>query len=194
MLPEDQQEKRELIRHFSNRSRKAIRIGNRILVPRVLDDQGQPIDFTVEKPRHVWDFNLKEARFLKALQDASGDLSKACREARVEPAWARRFLRSQKSVQFLAEETQKQKLAAVATPTFIKAELVRAAIGESNPSDNQKWGLEKLKDIVIPRQGTNVQINNNIYNTPQLSAAEEAKLKAMGDALADVVDVEAKVA
>jgi hypothetical protein len=191
MFPDDQQEKRELVRHFSDRSRKAIRIGNRILVPRVLDDAGEPVN--PAKPRHLWDFNLKEARFLKALQDAQGDLSKACREAQVDPRWARQFLRTRKSVQYLQEEDHKAKLAAVATPTWVKAMYVSAALGESVPTEEQQWAVDKLKDIVLPK-AAGIQINNNVFNVPQMSEAEEAKLKAMGDALADVIDVEAKVA
>jgi hypothetical protein len=185
---------KELVKHFSNRSRKAAKVGNRLLVPRTLDSEGHPLPTTeLGNPKYVWNFTLKEARFLRALRESNGNFDKATAETGVDVQWAKKFLQKKSAIDFLAEDDHNAALAEIASPMWVKGKLVSVALAEEVPTDEQKWAIDRLKDIVMPKNAPSVQINN-VLVMPTLSAEQLAKLKALGDELADVVDTEAKVA
>lgn len=134
----------------------------------------------------MWDFNLKEARFLKAYQDSNLNLEEACGKSGVEPQWAKKFLQNKSAVEFLAEDNHNAALAEIASARWVKGELASVAIGEKDPTDNQKWAIDKLKDIVIPKASAHVSIQQNVYQMPQLPPEKAEEARAFFDKLADI--------
>lgn len=156
-------EKKDLVRHFSNRARKADIIGTRLIAPKKYDENGDPIkpndDGTLQKSQ-IFDFSLTQARFLKAWKDCEWDFDKACEAAKVDPLWAKKLANSINAKNYRQEEERDQILAQIPSKTWVTARYTEAALGHSEPSQTQQWGLDRVKEIVMPKAAANVQINN----------------------------------
>lgn len=184
-MPFNADERKDLVRNFSNRARKAATVGNRIVVPRLFDVEGNPLsgDETTKAP---YTFNLKEAAFLMALRNSGGDIDKAIENAKADPAWARRFLQRKNSQAFLSEDEHYAALAEIASMPWVKGKIVAAVVGEETPTETQKWGLERLEKINTPRISAQVNIQNNTFQMPQLPPEQSEKVRQFFDTLADV--------
>jgi hypothetical protein len=176
-------EKKELVRHFSNRSRKAVIVGGRIAVPQVLSKRGEPLPTQKIGWRHVWDWTLREARFLSAFQKSGWDFEKTRSELDEEPEWAAKFVKRQSVLSYQIEEDQKKALAAVPTPDWIKAMHVRNVLGLEKIADEKMESMKELRSIVIPKQITPLQVNN--FNFPALSPEQEKAAREFFDTVAD---------
>lgn len=176
-------EKKTLVRKFSNKSRQAALIGNRLIAPRVFDDKGSPLSGreAIEKP---YSFNLREAAFLVALRDSKGDFDKAVKETSADPAWAKRFLQRKNSQAFLSEDEHYAALAQIASMPWVKGKIAAAVLGEEDPTETQRWGLERLEKINTPK-GVAIQIQNNTFQMPQLPPEQLEKARQFFDTIAD---------
>lgn len=176
---------RSLVTQFNTPARQAARIGKEILVPRLFDSHGKPLPKEKIGARHLLRFNLKQAQFLQELKETGGDLAASCGKCGVTEDWAKRFLRRTKTRYYLQEHQFEAQLAKVATPDWLKAVYAEAALGKADPTDTQKWGIDRLKEIVIPKQAANINIQNNVFSLPKLSRDEEVRLKILADEMAD---------
>lgn len=177
----DPSEKKELLRHFSNRARKPAFRGRRLLVPKKYDASGELI---APPPNghltssQLFNWNLDEARFLKAWKESDWDFDKACELTHSEPSWARKLIGSVNAVNYRQEEQRDALLAQIPNKTWVTARYTEAALGLSDPSETQQWGLDRVREIVIPKAAPNVQINN-VLAMPALSEDTLAQLKAI---------------
>jgi hypothetical protein len=183
-------EKKALVKRFSNRSRKAAIVGNRLIAPRLFDGQGDPLppEKTIEKP---YSFNLREAAFLVAVRDSDGDIDVAIQKSGVDAAWAKRFLKRKSAGDFLSEDQHYGALAQIASLPWVKGKITAAVIGEEQLNETQKWGLERLEKINNPKISVN-QFNtqtNNFYQMPELPPAQQEEARKFFDTLADTPDV-----
>ena len=184
------EENQELLNHFSDQSRQASLVGSTVVLPKILDDEGE-IRNTWASPDAVFKLNLKQARFLKAYEETL-DLEKAALKADVTVEWAKKFLKNQTALAYLDEKQRLTALSEVATPQWTKAKLVDGITGHWVP-ENPKVAvkcLEMVKDINFPRAAANLNITQNVFNLPKLTPDAERALKEIADREADVIDAE----
>lgn len=173
--------KQKLVNQFKTPAREAyLDDTNKILVPRLFDDNGDLIRADKVGGRYLLKFNLREAHFLKALRDHDGDMKAACEAISITIDDGKAILKSKAVQHYLKEQYYESQLAQVVSPQWVKAVLTEVALGITDPTDNQKWGIKELKEFVLPKGGPQVQINN-IWNTPKLTAEEESKLREMAE-------------
>ncbi len=180
------EEKKALVKHFSGRSRKALLSHSRLIVSKKYDNQGNPVKPNPQglvPHRHVFELTLKEASFLKAWKESQWDFDKACEKANVEFDWAKKFSRSLDAQNYRQEDDRDEILSQIPTKTWITARYTAAGLGIESPNDDQKWGIDRVKDVVIPRTSVGIQINN-VMQLPALSPEQEAALRALGDSIA----------
>lgn len=182
----DHDEKKTLVKHFSGRSRRALLVKSRLLVAKKYDNKGNPVEPSEDGKlthRQVFDLTLKEARFLKSWKENGWDFDKACKERDVDPLWAKKFSRSLDAQNYQKEDERDEILAQIPTKTWITARYTAASLGLEKPDDNQKWGIDRVKEVVIPRTNVNVHVGN-ILQLPALSPEQESALRQLGDSIA----------
>src|ERR1043166_2895146 len=180
-------EKKELVKHFSGRSRKALLSHSRLFVPKKYDNKGRPVKITEDGKlprRHVFELTLREATFLKAWKENAWDFDKACEKSNVDAAWAQKFSRSLDAENYRQEDERDEILSQIPTKTWITARYTAAGLGIESPSDDQKWGIDRVKEVVIPKTTISVQINN-VLQMPALTPDQEASARKFFDAIAD---------
>lgn len=177
-------ETRRLEKHFSNRARKATRVGPKLMIPLPFQDDGKPVMPGEAIP--TADLSLKEARFLYALHESQGDVERSLEVCKGNYAWMNRFMNSERFRRFDESEERMRKVAEEATPTRIKAELMKGMTGEVERSEIQFKHLSKLADIVIPKKDVTVNVAaTNIWNLPTLSPDVEAKMAQIANQALD---------
>src|SRR4051812_18472844 len=116
------EDKKDILDHFSDPSRKAALIGSTVVLPKILDDEGKVRD-TWASPNACFRLNMKQARFLKAYEEEL-DVESACDKADVTVEWAKKFLKTRSAEGYLEEKQKLKELSDVATPNWTKAKMV----------------------------------------------------------------------
>lgn len=179
---QDPKELRALSKEVSDKSRKAARVGRRFVIPRKFDNKGVPLtQETFDARKHLKLLDLDELRFLHHWRGSGWDVAKAILKTGCSDAWATKTIRK---VQVFKDEDERIKaLADVPTPDWIAAKHVEN-VHEAKLDDSQRDSLKELAKITGAYKQQNIQITNNVFNLPELSADQEAKLKAVYDTIA----------
>lgn len=180
---QDTDETKALVRKFSDRSRKAKRIGSQFIVPHKFSPDGDVLDESnFNAKRDLSRLSLDDFRLLSALQDAKWDFTKACELSGLDKDVALR--RYKKLTYFEFEDKKAQALAAVATPAFVTSQNVEGFYRD-HLSDGQRDHLKELAKISgAYKNTTNVNVNFNAFVRPELSADEEKKAREFFDTIA----------
>ncbi len=179
-------ETKALVKHFSGRSRRAKLVKNRILVCAKYDNDGKPVKVSPAgevEARHLYDLTIKEATFLKTWKESAWDLEAAAVSCNVPSAWAKQFAKSLTADNYRKEDERDEILAQIPTKTWITARYTAASLGLEKPDDDQKWGIDRVKEIVVPKTNINVSVGT-VLQFPALSPDQEAELRRLGDSIA----------
>lgn len=179
-------ENKALVKHFSGRSRRALLANSHLLVAKKYEDDGSPVVPAEDgrlTPKQVFDLTRKEARFLKAWKEANWDFDKACSVSNVNPEWAKGFTRSIDAVNYQKEDERDENLAQIPTKTWITARYTAAGLGLEKPDEDRKWGIDRVKEIIIPRTNVNVHVGT-VLQLPSLSTEQESELRRFADSIA----------
>lgn len=186
----DIHDRKTLLKRFTDKSRKPALVGNKVILPKVIDDQGEIITIH-SSPSTRYELSIPQAQFLQAYEESNLDLETACVKTGKTKEWALRFLKTrnkndQPSHPYLDEKNKLDEIAKVATPAWTKATLAMGVTGEYlAPNENAAKFLSKLADINFPKAQANIQINN-VNMMPKLTPEQERSAREFFDKMADV--------
>lgn len=184
-------DKKDLVKHFTDGTRKPAIVGNKMILPKVLDDEGDVIKVHAS-PKTWYELSIPQVKFLKAYEESNLDLDVACAACDKSREWALRFLKTRNkedkpSHPYLDEKDKLAEIARVATPEWTKATLAMGVIGEYvAPNEQAAKFLTKLADLNFPRASNNIQINNMQISMPKMTMEQANSLKEFADKLADM--------
>ncbi len=175
---------------MSDRSRKARRVHNQVLVPLKFDEEGQALTAeTFDIRKHLKTLKQSDWRFLQAWRDAGWNVEKAQAATGFDAGKVKRLVA--KLAVFRDEEARSVELAKIPTPAWIATKHVENFFDGGSLEDSQRDSLKELAKIAGAYKNTNtINIQNNVFNMPRLTPEAEKKLKEFADAQADVVEGE----
>lgn len=186
----DQDEIRDLVQEFSDKSRSVEKAGKKFLVSTKFDSDGNPLtQETFDARKHLKRLSLDDLRFLKTWRDEGWDVQKAIEKSGINPDYSKRLI---KKLQVFREEDARVKaLSEIPTPGWIAAKHVENVYEGGTLEDSERDSLKELAKIAgaYKNQAT-VNIQNNVFNMPKLSDEAMAKLKEIADAQADIVETD----
>lgn len=181
-------EKKELVRHFSDKSRRTVKSGNSYLVPHKFSPEGEVLDdknFRIN--RDLSKLNLNDLRFLKLWQSHGWDEVKTLEKCNLHPDQAKKTFK--KLAYFKVEDARVRALAEQATPEMVLAKDVEN-IETGKLSDSQHKSLDRVAKIVGAFKTTEVNIQQNIFQMPPLPPQQAEELRRVFDSIADVQEAE----
>lgn len=184
----DSQEKKDLLRHFTDKTRKPALIGSKAIIPKLFENDG---DLRVQwaTPDSTYNLSFAQLHFLKTFETTQ-DLDLACLAAHRTIDWGKTFLAKHQSCGgYLWEKEKIKQLSVVATPEWTKAKAVEGVMGTWKPDKAQVECLKLVKDINYPKAALSIT-HNTILQMPTLSPEQESEIRKFADALANTVDVE----
>lgn len=181
-MKRDEQPK-DLIRKFSDRSRKTVKDGKQFIVPHKFTPSGEVLDESnFNAKRDISRLTLDDFRLLSALQEKKWDFKAACEFLDIDPAKAER--RYKKLSYFEFEDKKAMALAAVATPAFVTAKNVEGFYTDAL-TDGQRDHLKELAKITgAYKNTTNVNVNFNAFVRPEMTPEDEKKTREFFDTIA----------
>lgn len=186
-----QEEKRQLLRHFTDISRKPAIVGKTAVIPKLLDEDGD-LRTAWATPDSTYRLSFAQLHFLKTFEE-SKDFEKACVAAKRTLEWGKDFLaKHQAAGGYLWEKEKIKQLSIVATPEWTKAKAVEGVTGVWKPDKAQVECLKLVKDINYPKASFTFQANTYL-EMPALTVEQEQEIRHLADRLASVA-TEATVA
>lgn len=170
-------EKTELEKVINDKSRRIKIRGKTAIVPLKFDEDGNPatIDRLIFKR-----LSLLDLRFLRHLRDAGWDIQKASEQAGINQERAERLVK--KLSVFREEDARVKALAEIPTPSWIAAKHVENVYDGGALEDSQHKSLSELAKIEgAYKNNINLNVTQNVFNLPKYDPATEAKLKAIAD-------------
>lgn len=186
----DSEEKKDLLQHFADGTRKPALVGQTALIPKLFEDDGD-LRTTWATPDSTYRLSFAQLHFLKTFED-SQSLEKACVAAHRSLDWGKDFLaKHQTTGGYLWEKQKIKQLSTVATPEWTKAKAVEGVMGTWKPDKAQVECLKLVKDINYPKASLTINQTNNFLQMPPMSPEEEAERRKIADRFATAVDTEA---
>lgn len=166
---------------INDKARKVTLRGKQVIVPLKFDEDGEPA--TVDKLIFKR-LSLADLRFLQIWREVSWDVGKAVEKSGLSLVCAERLIK--KLSCFREEDAKVKALCEIPTPDWIAAKHVEN-VYNLTLEDSQHKSLSELAKIEGAYKNTNqINIQNNVFNMPQLTPEQQAELKALGDRLASV--------
>lgn len=184
-------EARRLASAFSDRSRKAFRIGREVAVPHKFKETGQVVSTENFNPRSdVSRLSLDHWRLLEQLQLNGWDLAKSCEALSIDLEKGKKL--EKKLKYFRYEKAKESSMVKMLTPDFVAAKHMEN-VYTGQLDDSQRDSLDKLGKITgAYKSAETVNIQQNVFNLPRYDAATEAKLREIADREASIIQ-EAKI-
>lgn len=180
------EEGHSLAKKFSDRSRKVVRVGRIFNVHHKVKLSGSTITPGNFVPKiDVSHLDLEELRFLDVFREMGWDFDKTCEKLGLETIKARKTY--QKCLWFKQEDVYVQAKAKVPTPEYILAKDFDNVEGVSGIDDSQHKSLDRLAKITGAFKSGEVNIQQNIFNLPDLPPEALAKVKVLADQEAQII-------
>lgn len=161
---------------INDRARKVSLRGKQAIVPLKFDEDGQPAtqDKLIFKR-----LSLLDLRFLSIWRSENWDIEKAIQKSSLDRPVAERLIK--KLVCFREEDAKVRALAEIPTPDWIATKHVENVYEGGTLSDSQQKSLAELAKIEGAYKQQIAPATVNIFNLPKYDPATEAKLKAIAD-------------
>lgn len=174
--------KKDLLKGLNDRSRKVSIRGKSAIVPLKFDKDGNiatPDTLVLKR------LSLTDLRFLSVWRANNWDLSKSITDSGLTQEKAERLVK--KLSCFRDEDAKVKALAEIPTPSWIKSKHVENFYEGGTLEESQHKSLAELAKIEgAYKSTTNINVQNNVFQMPQLTPEQAAELKALGDKLAAV--------
>lgn len=163
---------------INDRSRRVTLRGKEVIVPLKFDEEGNPA--TADKLIFKR-LSLLDLRFLGALRKSQWDIDGAVSATGVSREVGERLIK--KLACFREEDARVRALCEIPTPDWIKSKHVENFYEGGTLEDSQHKSLQELAKIEGAYKNTNVNLSvtQNVFNLPKYDAETEAKLKAIAD-------------
>jgi len=186
----DSYEKKDLLAHFSDKSRKPAIVGQKAILPKLFDDDGE-LRTIWSTPDSSYQLSFAQLHFLKTFEDTQS-LEKACLAAKRTLDWGKDFLKKHQDLGgYLWEKAKIKQISTVATPEWTKAKAVEGVMGTWKPDKAQVECLKLVKDINYPKASLTIQ-NNTILQMPPMTPEQEAEVRRVADYVIDFLESEAE--
>lgn len=174
--------RQDLAKAVNDKARHVTIRGKQAIVPLKFDAEGNPA--TNEKII-IKRLSLDDLRFLSKWKANDWDIEKTKSEVGLPDARIERLVK--KLACFREEDAKVKALCEIPTPGWIAAKHVENIYEGGTLEDSQHKSLSELAKIEGAYKNTNqINIQNNVFQMPQLDAQAMAELKALGDKLASV--------
>lgn len=174
--------KEDLAKAVNDRSRRITIRGKQAIVPLKFDEDGNPatVDRLIFKR-----LSLTDLRFLSLWRSKNWDVQSTIAEMGIPESRALRLI--QKLACFREEDAKVKALCEIPTPSWIKSKHVENFYEGGVLQDSQHKSLAELAKIEGAYKNTSqINIQNNVFQMPSLTAEQQAELKALGDRLASI--------
>ena len=180
---QDLDETKDLVKRFSDRSRRVSKKGDQFFVPHKFTPAGDIVDESNFNPkRDLSRLSLDDFRLLAALQEAKWDCEKACKACGQDLEKARGRLKKLSYFEF--EDKKAQALAAVVTPAFVASQNVEGFYRD-HLSDGQRDHLKELAKISgAYKPTTTLNLSVSAFVKPQLTPEQEKATREFFDTIA----------
>lgn len=169
--------KENLLSAVNDKARKVSLRGKQVIVPLKFDEDGQPatIDKLIFKR-----LSLNDLRFLQLWRKADWNTEKAIQDSTLPRPVAERLIK--KLICFREEDAKVRALAEIPTPDWIATKHVENFYEGGTLSDSQQKSLAELAKIEgAYKNNFQVTVTQNVFNLPKYDPETEAKLKAIAD-------------
>ena len=158
-------------------SRKIRVRGKQVIVPLKYDEEGNP---ATQETIRLKRLTLDDLRFLKVWREQNWNVAKAVESAGIGQEHAERLI---KKLQVFREEDARTKaLAEIPTAAWISAKHVENVYEGGSLQDSEHKSLSELAKISGAYKNTaNINLTQNVFNLPKVSAEVEAKLKELAE-------------
>lgn len=182
MQPYD--EAASLVRNIEDGSRKVAKASGKYLVPLKFDDNGTPLSAeTFDPAKHLKRLSLDDLRFLHEWRAKDWDHIAVCKSLDIDLAKAEKLVKRLQA--FREEDAFTKALAEVPSPSWIAAKHVENVFG-NKLEDSQRDSLKELAKITgAYKPTTNVNINANVLQMPELTPEQAKKAREFFDTIAD---------
>ncbi len=169
--------------HFNSRSRKVSRHANQYIVPVKYDKEGELLtEETVDIRKHLKRLSLTDWRFLECWRRHGWNVEKAVEELAIPQEKVKRLVQHLQI--FQQEEIRDKALATIPTPAWIQAKHVENVF-DGQLDDSKRDSLKELTKISGGyKSTTQINLQQNFFNKPQLSPEEEKKTREFFDTIA----------
>lgn len=181
---------------LSSKSRNVVSHHGKDVVSLRYDDEGKPLTAsTLDSRKHIKYLDQNDWIFLECWQRHGYNAEKAAHELDLSDFNVKRLVK--KLDCFRTEELRDRVIATVPSVEFLKARHVENLMApkEEKLDDSDHKSLSELAKIQGAYKNTNqINIQNNVFQMPNLTPEQQAELKALGDRLASVDTTAEKVA
>lgn len=164
---------------INDRSRKVSLRGKEVIVPLKFDEDGEP---ATADNRIFKRLSLNDLRFLAVWRktDFSGDIGVVSQKACIDVERAGRLIK--KLACFREEDARVKALCEIPTPSWIAAKHVQNVYEGGVLQDSEHKSLQELAKIEgAYKNNLSVTVTQNVFNLPKYDPATEAKLKAIAE-------------
>ena len=170
-------ERENLANVVNDATRKVTIRGGQAIVPLKFDEEGNPA--TVDKLIFKR-LSLLDLRFLGALRKAEWDINRAISDVGISIEKGERLVK--KLSCFREEDARVRALCEIPTPSWIKSQHVENFYAGGTLEESQHKSLQELAKIEgAYKNNLSVSVTQNVFNLPKYDPATEAKLKAIAD-------------
>ncbi len=187
----DPEIKRSLEHHFKTRARHITTAGaGSYLVPTKYDTDGNLLtEATPDAKKTAKFITLHDWKFLECWRRHDWDTQKAQDELGFSREQVKRLVK--RVAVFKDEEVKDKALAAIPTPTWVQARHVENIFSDGKLGDSERDSLKELAKISGAYKNTaQVNIQQNIFQMPELGAAQQKALQELADKIADVQEAQ----
>lgn len=178
-----QDELRSLANELNDKSRKVLVSNNQAIVPLKFDEDGEPATqdrFILKK------LSLTDLRFLRELRLSGWNVTAACEKANIPKEKAQRLVK--KLACFREEDARVKALCEIPTPDWIAAKHVQNVYEGGQLDESSHKSLQELAKIEgAYKNNLNVNVTQNVFNLPKYDPETEAKLKAIAEQEAEII-------
>lgn len=165
-----------LLSAVNDKSRKVRIVGKQAIVPLKFDEEGNPatVDRLIFKR-----LNLNDLRFLGIFRKQNWDVEKTIAESGLPRDKAERLIK--KVDCFRQEDARIKALCEIPTPEWIAAKHVANVYEGGTLADSEHKSLQELAKIEGAYKQQVVSATVNVFNLPKYDPETEAKLKAIAE-------------
>lgn len=175
----DKQLADDTVRHLSDNSRKALRIGKEILVPHKFKEDGDVVTSDNFNPRtDLSKLNQKHWQLLSIFQKNGWNLDEACKESGLTLDSVKKIYKKIQYFQF--EEKRQEALASLLNPAFVKAKHVDNVF-TNTLQDGQLKSLDQLAKIEGMHKSTSINLHAHVFQRPPMTPEQENALRKAFD-------------
>lgn len=177
---QDSDEAKRFASQFSDKSRKAFRIGNKVAIPHKVKPNGEVVSQeTFNAKTDISQLNLNELRFLDVFRDLGWNFDKACEKVGISVDQGKRTYK--KCLWFQQEDEIVRAKAKVPSANYILAKDIDNVEKAVVLDDSQHKSLDRMAKITGSFKTTELNITQNVFNLPKLTPEVEAEFKALAE-------------